>query len=56
MLVTCNSPLYSVGLSNDCGTTGTAVTGTLAVLVVVKRLLVMVGVQGINLAGFDVVY
>ena len=45
-----------MGLSNFVGNTGTAGAGTLAVLVVVKRLLVMVGVQDINLAGFGVIY
>ena len=45
-----------MGLSNIVGNTGTAGAGTLAALVVVKRLLIMVGVEGFNLAVCAVIY
>ena len=38
------------------GTAGTAGVGTLAAMMMVIRLLVMVVLQGINLAGWDVVF
>ena len=45
-----------MGLSNFGGNTGTAGADTLATLVEVKRLLVMVGVEGFNLAECTVIY
>jgi hypothetical protein len=50
-----NSPLFSVGLFRDYGTAGTAWVGSQAASMLVIRLLAMVGLLGIYLAGWDVV-
>ena len=47
--------LFGTGLCTY-GTAGTAEVGTLATMMMVIRLLVMVVLQGINLAGWDVVF
>ena len=45
-----------MGLFSDFGTAGTAWVGTQATMFLLVRLLVMVVLQGINLAGWDVVF